>query len=128
VLAAPVPTGQPESIAAKPPAKPENPPASEGVREIRLRAEGIDLVVSEPGEHDLGRAAESPLRVNHPTVSRRQARVILSGDRTMAYLQHLGGTNGTQLNGRLVEKLSPLSDGDVVRVGEVELRLTITRG
>ena len=81
--------------------------------------------MSAPGEHDLGRAPDVPLRVDHRTVSRRHARVILSDDRAKAYLQHQGGLNGTRINGRLVEKLVLLSNGDVVRVGDVELRVAI---
>ena len=96
--------------------------------ELRLRAEGIDLVVTAPGEHELGRAAESPLRVDHPTVSRHHARIILSEDRTTAYLQDQGGLNKTRLNGRPLQKLSPLADGDQVRVGDVELVVSISRG
>ena len=98
------------------------------IRELRLRAEGIDLVVTAPGEHELGRAVESPLRVDHPTVSRHHARIILSEDRTTAYLQDQGGLNKTRLNGRPLQKLSPLADGDQVRVGDVELVVSISRG
>jgi pSer/pThr/pTyr-binding forkhead associated (FHA) protein len=96
--------------------------------EFQLRAEGIDLVVTAPGEYELGRAAGLPLRVDHPTVSRHHARIILSEDRTTAYLQDQGGVNKTRLNGRPLQKLSPLAEGDQVRLGDVELVVSITRG
>jgi pSer/pThr/pTyr-binding forkhead associated (FHA) protein len=98
------------------------------IREFRLRAEGIDLVVTAPGEYELGRAPGLPLRVDHPTVSRHHARMILSEDRTTAYLQDQGGVNKTRLNGQPLQKLSPLADGDKLRLGEVELVVSITRG
>jgi pSer/pThr/pTyr-binding forkhead associated (FHA) protein len=104
------------------------PAAAAVIRELRLRAEGIDLVVTAPGEYELGRAVGSPLRVDHPTVSRQHARIILSESRTTAYLQDQGGVNKTRLNGRPLQKLSPLADGDKLRLGDVELVVSITRG
>jgi len=106
------------------------PPAAVAlpIREVRLTSPTLSLVVSASGEHVLGRSPEAALRVDHPTVSRRHAAVILSDDRKSAYLRHEGGLNGTRLNGKLVEKLTPLADGDVVRVGDVELRAALARG
>jgi len=125
--------GRPPADKAVPAAKAaEQPtptaPVARPIREIRLTWQALSLAVSEPGEHVLGRSPEVPLRVDHPTVSRRHAAVILSDDRKSAYVRHEGGINGTLLNGKRVEKLTPLSDGDVVRVGEVELRAAVTRG
>jgi hypothetical protein len=129
-----VPSAAPPQSAA-PAAKAEpaapavaKPVAAAVIRELRLRAEGIDLVVTAPGEHELGRAVGLPLRVDHPTVSRHHARIILSEDRTTAYLQDQGGLNKTRLNGRPLQKLSPLADGDQVRIGDVELAVSIARG
>jgi pSer/pThr/pTyr-binding forkhead associated (FHA) protein len=65
--------------------------------------------------------------VNHPTVSRKHARIILADDRGIVYLQDAGGANGTRLNGKAVEKLAALSDGDRVGIGEVELKVTLKR-
>ena len=125
------PKPAPPRAAATPPKQAADqttrPAPAAPIREIRLTSQTVSLVVSVPGEHVLGRSPEAPLRVDHPTVSRRHAAVILSDDRTSAYLRHEGGINGTRLNGKLVEKLMPLSDGDVVRVGEVELRAVVAR-
>jgi len=123
----------PQPAAAPAKAEPAAPAVAKPVvaaviRDLRLRAEGIDLVVTAPGEHELGRAVESPLRIDHPTVSRHHARIILSEDRTTAYLQDQGGLNKTRLNGRPLQKLSPLADGDQVRIGDVELVVSISRG
>jgi pSer/pThr/pTyr-binding forkhead associated (FHA) protein len=95
--------------------------------EVRLSGAGFELGVSEAGAHQLGRSSESAVRVDHPTVSRRHARLILSEDRSTAYVQDLGGANGTWLNGAAVERLAPLREGDTIRVGEVELRVTFRR-
>jgi pSer/pThr/pTyr-binding forkhead associated (FHA) protein len=126
-------TAPPELAAPAAKAEPAAPPvatpaAAAVIRELRLRAEGIELVVTAPGEYELGRAVGSPLRVDHPTVSRQHARLILSENRTTAYLQDQGGVNKTRLNGRPLQKLSQLADGDQLRLGDVELVVSITRG
>jgi pSer/pThr/pTyr-binding forkhead associated (FHA) protein len=128
---APAATPPPPRITASPPAvAPAAPkPASTGsILEVRLSAADIDLVVKEPGAHDLGRSSEMELRVSHPTVSRRHARIILSDDRAMVYVQDQGGANGTRLNGKEVAKLAPLSEGDKIGIGDLELKVSLKRG
>jgi predicted component of type VI protein secretion system len=110
--------------APKPAARPVGGP----ILEIRLSAKDIELVVREPGAHDLGRAADVDLRVSQPTVSRRHARIILSEDRAMAYVQDGGGANGTRLNGKEVAKLAPLAEGDTIGIGDVSLKVSLERG
>lgn len=127
VAAAPTPDQKPSPPKAPADATPPAPVAR-AIREIRLTSPTLSLVVSAPGEHVLGRSPEAALRVDHPTVSRRHAAVILSDDRKYAYLRHEGGINGTRLNGKLVDKLTPLGDADVVRVGDIELRAALVRG
>jgi len=127
VATAPTPDQKPSPPKAAADATPPAP-VTRAIREIRLTSPTLSLVVSVSGEHVLGRSPEAALRVDHPTVSRRHAAVILSDDRKAAYLRHEGGLNGTRLNGKLVEKLTPLADGDVVRIGDVELRAALARG
>jgi pSer/pThr/pTyr-binding forkhead associated (FHA) protein len=103
----------------------ETPPSEAGRVELRLRGAGFDLAVTGPGLHDLGREPGLTLRIDHPSVSRRHARLVLSDDLGV-FLQDLGGANGTQLNGKDVEKPEPLRDGDVVRLGEVELEVSLS--
>jgi pSer/pThr/pTyr-binding forkhead associated (FHA) protein len=118
--AAPAPATREASFVSRP----EDPP----ILEVRLSGQSRDLVVREPGAHDLGRAAEVPLRVGHPTVSRRHARIILSEDRRIAYVQDGGGANGTRLNGQEVVKLAALTEGDTIEIGEVTLKVSLKRG
>jgi pSer/pThr/pTyr-binding forkhead associated (FHA) protein len=101
--------------------------ASGGIVEIRLVAASFDLVATQSGEHGIGRGSDAPLRVIHPTVSRKHARLIISDDRQKAYVQHDGGANGTRHNGREIERLEQLSDGDQIEVGDVKLRVLIKR-
>jgi len=106
-------------------------PAAAGVdapvAELRLTGPAGDLVVTQPGEYNLGRAKDAPLRVDNPTVSRRHALIVMTEDRK-AFLEHSGGANGTRLNGANVAKRTRLSDGDRVGIGDVELLVRLTRG
>jgi len=121
--AAPPPPAEPEPIAATV----LMGPAESQIAELCLSGEGIDLVVARPGEYRLGRATEAELRIDHPTVSRRQARVWLSDDRLQAFLKHDAGANPTRINGREAKDAEPLTDGDTIAVGDVSLRVTLKR-
>ena len=123
---APVPAAVvpvPPVVPAPPP--PVLPPVS--VAEIRLTGPAGDLVVKDPGEYNLGRAKDAPLRVDNPTVSRRHALIVLTADR-QAFVDDGGGANGTRLNGATVTTRTRLTDGDLISVGEVELRVKLVSG
>jgi S-DNA-T family DNA segregation ATPase FtsK/SpoIIIE len=85
-------------------------------------------VATETGAHDLGRAKDAALRVNDPTVSRQHARLILSDDRSVVYIQDRGGANGTRLNGVAVEQLQIVKEGDTIGIGDVLLTVSYKRG
>jgi hypothetical protein len=82
----------------------------------RGRGIGLDEAVS---THCLiGRTAGSDVVLSDASVSRRHARIALEGDEYV--VRDLGSCNGTFVNGRSVE-VATLRDGDVLRVGHVEL-------
>jgi pSer/pThr/pTyr-binding forkhead associated (FHA) protein len=130
-VTAPTPKVRPPFPQTPPPPAPPSPaaaapsPPAAPLTEVRLVGGGYDLAVTAPGTHVLGRAADAPLRVKHPTVSRTHARVILAEDRRAAILEHVGGANGTRLNGRPIDKPEPLSDGDEIGIGEVTLKVSL---
>ena len=88
------------------------------------------LEVRQPGRkplvlvvHDaieLGRDCDGLLLVD-PEVSRRHAVVRRAGEGLT--IEDLGSTNGTTLNGELVQSPTPLTAADVARVGGTELRI-----
>jgi len=119
----PAPAAPKPPVAAPPKPAPAASPAP--ISELRLTGGGFDLVASEPGEYDLGRAPDARLRVNHKTVSRRHARIVIAPDRLAVTVQDVGGANGTMLNGVLVEKPSPLKEGDRISLGEVTLEVRL---
>jgi pSer/pThr/pTyr-binding forkhead associated (FHA) protein len=90
------------------------------IARIRLAGRGIDLSVGAPGTYVIGRSQEAPLRVDHPTVSRVQARLHLAGDRRSARVEH-AGASASLLNGRELEGAADLVDGDLLQLGDVRL-------
>lgn len=76
-----------------------------GEREIRLQE----------GENVIGRAPESRLSIDSPAVSRRHARVFVTGGQ--ATIEDLGSKNGTFLGAQRVERPTRLEDGASVIVG-----------
>ncbi len=124
------PVAKPPAPAPPPAVKPPAPAAKATgpIVAVRLSGGGFSLVVTQPGEYDLGRSREAALRVDHPTVSRKHARVILSDDRGSVFLQDQGGANGTRHNGQEVTKLARLTDQDTIGIGEVDLTVSLERG
>lgn len=102
-----------------------SPPATR-VAAFRVTGEGIDRLLERPGAYAIGRGSDVELRVVHPTVSRRHAAVTLLDDRSALVLEDLGGANGTLVNGAEIAGARTLRSGDVIRVGDVELRVTLT--
>ncbi|MCS7080789.1 MAG: NAD(P)-binding domain-containing protein [Chloracidobacterium sp.] len=73
----------------------------------------------------IGSQAGCDLLLNHPTVSRIHAGIREVDGRW--WLTNLSSTNGTQVNGALVETVE-LQPGDVIRIGVFVLRPTFTEG
>jgi predicted component of type VI protein secretion system len=72
----------------------------------------------------LGREAINDVVLGDPEISRRHARIFYQ-DGTY-YLEDLGSTNGTFINGRRVHAPSPLQDEDMLEFGE-SIRLQFFR-
>ncbi len=69
------------------------------------------------GESVLGRDPDAAVFVDDTTVSRRHARVTVTGSE--AVLEDLGSKNGTTVNGRSPQGPCPLRHGDAVLLGSV---------
>lgn len=79
------------------------------------------LIPLSPGENVLGRDEDVNVRIDAPSVSRRHARLTVASG-APATLQDLGSKNGTWVAGRRLDSdAAPLRDGDVLRLGRVEL-------
>jgi class 3 adenylate cyclase len=78
------------------------------------------LVVAVQHALELGRDCDGLLLID-PEVSRRHAAVRLEGD-TLT-IEDLGSTNGTSLNGELLQRAMKMTETDVARLGGTELRI-----
>jgi FHA domain len=118
--------------AAAEPVEPRDPRRREsGVPDLRAgvrpRLEVVAAMGHEPGTtFDLsdgalmGRADSAEIRVDDPFASSAHARIFPRGE--FIYLEDMGSTNGTYLNGRKVASTERLKMADVIRIGDSEYR------
>jgi DNA-binding winged helix-turn-helix (wHTH) protein len=71
------------------------------------------------GENVLGRELDAAVWVDSSTVSRRHARIVVTGER--AVLEDLASKNGTFLRGRRITARESLVDGDEIAVGSARM-------
>ena len=64
----------------------------------------------------LGSANDCDVSIQHASVSRHHARVSLHGE--TVYIEDLGSTNGTRVNGQFVTGRQPLKSGNSLLLGE----------
>ncbi len=67
------------------------------------------------GENVIGRVVDAAVRISSSKVSRRHARILVTGGR--AFLEDLGSKNGTHIRGRRIRAVTELQDGDEIVVG-----------
>jgi hypothetical protein len=108
-----------------------SPRESRGGMDLRSgvfpRLEVIAAMGHEPGEEfdlnggiTMGRAASSEVTVDDPFASAAHARIFPRGQ--FMYIEDMGSTNGTFLNGRQLRKPEQLRVADVIRIGDTEYR------
>jgi hypothetical protein len=68
----------------------------------------------------MGRSDGAEIRVDDPFASSAHARIFPRGE--YMYLEDMGSTNGTYLNGRQVRSTERLRMADVIRIGDSEYR------
>jgi pSer/pThr/pTyr-binding forkhead associated (FHA) protein len=67
-----------------------------------------------------GRSDSAEIRVDDPFASSAHARVFTRNGHM--YIEDLGSTNGTYLNGRQLKKAERLGMSDTIRIGDSEYR------
>ena len=72
----------------------------------------------------IGRGRTADVVIAEPTISRAHA--AIGYDEDGFFMQDLGSTNGTRLNGTR-EARAPLTDGDELQLGKLRLRLALPR-
>jgi len=83
-------------------------------------------IVLDRGENVIGRMPDARVWIDTTKVSRRHARIIVSGGR--AVIEDLGSKNGTFLNGRKIASAVALADDDEIRLGLMPLTFRVVGG
>jgi DNA-binding winged helix-turn-helix (wHTH) protein len=76
---------------------------------------GSQFVPLPPGEHVIGRAAGGLIVVPSSKVSRRHARLVVTGEQ--ATIEDLGSRNGTYVGDRRIDTAVELKNGDRIGIG-----------
>lgn len=115
-----VPDPQPSEQPTRSQASESGRPPPSAVLELSLPQgkSGFDLG---PGENVIGRAAECEIRIDHPTLSRKHA-VLILGPKGLT-VNDLGSVNGTFIGEERVQSETGLEPGDSLRFGLIEGRI-----
>src|SRR5687768_5831335 len=118
--------------AAAEPAEPPSPrPRESALGNLRAGVEPRLAVVAamgpQPGTRfdvsdgaTLGRSDGADINVDDPFASSAHARIFPRGD--FMYVEAMGSTNGTYLNGRQIRTAERLKVADLIRIGDTEYR------
>jgi pSer/pThr/pTyr-binding forkhead associated (FHA) protein len=99
-------------------------PGGGSIRVLRGFYEGLEM----PVDRDwvvIGRGRGADIVIAEPTMSRAHAAIGYDGSHF--FVQDLGSTNGTRVNGTREQK-AVLRDGDEVQLGKLALAVTLPRG
>jgi DNA-binding winged helix-turn-helix (wHTH) protein len=113
--------GEVASLGA-PPSPPSNAPGPAGGPCLVWQDQVFAL---EEGENVLGRDPAARVLVDVPGVSRRHARVVVTGSE--AVVEDLESKNGTFVRDRRVDRPTPLADRDQLRLGRTVLVYRVAR-
>jgi pSer/pThr/pTyr-binding forkhead associated (FHA) protein len=69
----------------------------------------------------IGRVEDNTFPITEPSVSSHHCEVLLRG--TDVVVKDLNSTNGTFINGEKISGEAPLKPGQILRLGQIELRL-----
>lgn len=81
--------------------------------------------LTEDTEQVVGRK-DAPILVPEKLVSRRHARFFVKDERW--YVEDLGSSNGTEVNGKRIERPTKLHKGDLIRIGHTIMSFGRPRG
>ncbi len=90
---------------------------------LEYRGDSVELPI---GETLIGRDVGCSLRFNDATVSRKHLRFICRHDEV--FIEDLGSSNGTLLNGRRIGEPVRLYDGDKISAGNREMTFHLSDG
>lgn len=87
---------------------------------------GPDSFTLHTGDNLLGRDPAARVRLDHPSVSRRHARICIAAAR--ATIEDLNSRNGTFVGGRRIDAATEIGDGTIIGIGPIALRFVALTG
>jgi pSer/pThr/pTyr-binding forkhead associated (FHA) protein len=96
-------------------------PSGAAVEVLKGFYEGLEV----PVDRDwmvIGRGRSADVVIAEPTISRAHAAIGYDG--SGFFMQDLGSTNGTRVNGKREARVD-LSDGDELQLGKLRLRISV---
>ena len=84
---------------------------------VNLRGRGLRFPLA-PGELVVGSSSEADIRLKHPSVSRRHARLVVTAQGV--FVEDTGSANGTRIDGRTLNGERRLDPGTDLRFGSVD--------
>ncbi|MGH3050720.1 MAG: FhaA domain-containing protein [Gaiellaceae bacterium] len=110
-------------------------PRTQPTESVSLEEMGVDrmvAVISWSGQRRrlerrravLGRSRDADVQIEDPNISRRHAEIVQEG--SAYWVVDLGSTNGTEVNGRRVQR-AQLEDGSSFTIGETTVTFTTER-
>ncbi len=96
----------------------------EGSAACRLEWGKREIALHE-GDNDLGRTRDAVAWIDSASVSRRHARIVVSGGK--ATIEDLGSKNGTSVSGRRIDGPTRLEAGDQIELGSVLMTFRVFR-
>src|SRR3954467_7942126 len=87
---------------------------------------GTHAFALQNGENLIGRDPDVHVFLDHPSVSRRHARISITADRVV--LADLNSRNGTCVDGRGITSPTELHDGTIIGVGPITLTFVSLSG
>jgi hypothetical protein len=104
--------------------------STKSLRDFRVLAPSATAAQPLPAKILVGRSEDRDLYIDHSTVSKRHAFLILDTEHMAYKLGDAGSTNGTFLNGQAVESGEPVfvRDGNVVSFGDCDYLFFTPKG
>jgi FhaA, N-terminal domain/FHA domain len=93
-------------------------------REVAVLSWNAERRILENKRSVLGRSRDVDVQIEDPNVSRRHAEIVQEG--SAYWLVDLGSTNGTEVEGRRVQR-APLADGSRFTIGETTVTFSTER-
>lgn len=107
------------------PSPPAKPARALALRFISGKYQGGEFPLPENGEIVIGRSSELDMVLVEDMVSRRHAKITATAGQI--YLQDLGSTNGSFVNGEKVKR-ARLNEGDRILIGTSIIKVVATEG